>query len=226
MEKNINLTSLVDTYKACFLRKRYMTKSFAAISLLLFFNNFLSGQTSDASSSIDVHVPFFVNFQVNNIGKIEGSPSYHSKSSYAFGINYMYSTCTCSAYELGIEFSNYSVTVLTAPTGQLQESHDEKISLISVPLELRLNFLKYFFVNGGFMIDIDVSKSGSISNQSGFGAIGGLGINYNFKSGIGLYLNPYYKIHSWVSFASSHNAQRLSESAVKFGLTYRFKQKS
>jgi hypothetical protein len=200
-----------------------MSKLFAALSLLLFFTNLLFGQSSDASSSIDIYAPLFVNFQVNNIRKTEGSPSYQSKNSYAFGINYMYSTCTCSAYEVGIEFSNYTVTVVPAPTGQLQESHNEKISLISVPLELRLNFLKYFFVDGGFMIDIDVSKSGSISNQSGFGASAGLGIKYNFKSGIGFYINPYYKMNSWVSFAPSHNAQRISESALKFGLTYRFK---
>ncbi|MEX0597108.1 MAG: hypothetical protein WD512_11465 [Candidatus Paceibacterota bacterium] len=81
--------------------------------------------------------------------------------------------------------------------------------------------MKYFYASSGALLDIDISKSSSINNQSGIGGMLGAGVNYDFNFGLSLFVNPYVKIHSLLPFAVDNNRQqRIVESAIKFGITY------
>lgn len=182
----------------------------------------VSGQSTNQSKSIGIYFPILAKNQVVNKESTEGSPSYQGKGYYSFGLNYLYSTCSCSAYEIGIEYSCYSFTIIPGVDQLNNPSYNSKLSVLSIPLSLRLNFFKYFYLNAGVFLDFDFSNQSSISNQTGFGANFGLGIKYDFKSGIGIYANPFYKSHSWVSFAMGNNKQRLYDSGIKIGLSYRF----
>jgi len=101
--------------------------------------------------------------------------------------------------------------------------YSAKFSLINIPVTLRVNFLKYFFINGGILFDIDSSASSPIDSQTGIGSILGLGIKCDFKSGLSVFANPYLKAHSMIPFSSGDNHQRLMESGFRFGLMYQLK---
>ena len=95
-----------------------------------------------------------------------------------------------------------------------------KFALITIPAAIRLNFLKYFFLNGGLFLGIDMSNSSPIDRQNGLGANLGLGLKYSFRS-ISVFVNPYSKIHSLLPFTPAVHHQRLIESGFKFGVMFR-----
>ena len=77
---------------------------------------------------------------------------------------------------------------------------DKDFSLINIPITVRANFLNYFFANGGLLLDFDVDTSSPVA--SGMGAILGIGSQYEFNNGIGLFVNPYAKTHALLTFSS------------------------
>jgi hypothetical protein len=92
-----------------------------------------------------------------------------------------------------------------------------EVNLLNVPATLKVKFLKYFFVNAGVLIDIDVSNSIYFENQTGFGGIAGFGANYDFNSGLSVFLNPYIKAHSWIDVS---RRQKILEKGFRLGVTY------
>lgn len=102
--------------------------------------------------------------------------------------------------------------------------YGDSFSLINIPHTLRLNFLRYCFINGGILIDIDAGNL-PFDSQNGIGGILGLGLKYEFKSGISFFANPYVKAHSLIPFSSWENHQSLMEdgNSFRFGLIYRLK---
>ncbi|MBS3806523.1 MAG: hypothetical protein KGY60_03390 [Bacteroidales bacterium] len=53
---------------------------------------------------------------------------------------------------------------------------------LTVPVAVRVNFLKYFFVSAGGMVNLDVGGSGGAVTQTGLGACASLGVKYDFES--------------------------------------------
>jgi hypothetical protein len=89
--------------------------------------------------------------------------------------------------------------------------------LISIPATLRVKFLKYFFINAGALIDLDISQSVYFENQTGLGGIAGFGANYDFKCGLSVFLNPYIKAHSLIDVGTR---LKIMEKGFRLGVTY------
>jgi len=152
-----------------------------------------------------------------------GGPSYDGDKFYTLGINYLYKLNNTFDLETGIEYSHQQIIVRPGVTAEVKPSYGANFSLINIPVTLRVNFLKYCFLNGGILFDIDASSSSPIDSQSGIGSILGLGIKYDFKCGITAFANPYFKVHSLVPFSSDDYHQRLMESGFRFGLMCKLK---
>jgi hypothetical protein len=155
-----------------------------------------------------------------------GGASYIGDKFFTFGIDYLYKLNNTFDVETGIEYSNHKIIIkpMVIPNmDSYSPGYSASFSLINIPVILRVNFLKYFFVNGGLLFDMDASTSSPIDSQTGIGSILGLGIKYDFKCGVSAFVNPYYKFHSMVSFLSNDNHQRLMESGFRFGLMYSLK---
>ena len=91
---------------------------------------------------------------------------------------------------------------------------------MEIPVTLRATILRYGFVNGGMLIDMDISGSSQVDSQTGLGWVLGLGLQYTFRKGIMLYVNPYAKTHAFVPFTAEKYPQKVWESGVRFGLMY------
>ena len=171
----------------------------------------------------------FSSFGENDVVRSQeliGSASKSGDSFYTFGINYLYKLNNTFDVETGIEYSNHKIIVkpmLLPHMDYYSPGYRASISLINIPVTLRVNFLKYCFINGGLLFDMDASTSSPIDGQTGIGSILGLGIKYDFKSGLSVFANPYFKMHSLVPFSSGDNHQRLMESGFRFGLMYKLK---
>ncbi|MHB9140264.1 MAG: hypothetical protein ACYC25_00125 [Paludibacter sp.] len=86
--------------------------------------------------------------------------------------------------------------------------------MVNIPVGLRVDFLKYGFVNSGILVDL--------TNEPGIGSYFGAGVKIESEVGMGLYVNPYVKIHSIVPVNLNQNADRILETGIKIGVTYNF----
>jgi len=171
----------------------------------------------------------FSSFGENDVFRSQeliGSAGKSGDSFYTFGINYLYKLNNTFDVETGIEYSNHKIIIrpmVLPDMDTYSPNYSANLSLVNIPVTLRVNFLKYFFVNGGILFEMDASTSSPIDGQTGIGSILGLGIKYDFKSGLSAFINPYLKAHSLVPFSSGDNHQRLMESGFRFGLMYKLK---
>lgn len=158
-----------------------------------------------------------------NFSKAMGAPSYSGEGFYSVGLNYTKELKTWLSYETGLEYSQHKIMISpNLSPDMVRTSRIENTGLLTIPLACRLTFLKYAFLNGGFLFDIDSSLSNSIDNQSGIGILIGAGLKYSFKSGITLTINPCTRMHSVVAFTSDKYHDHLIDSGIKFGIGYRF----
>lgn len=170
----------------------------------------------------------FSSFGMNDIvsfPSLKGGPGFDSKSFYNIGITYIKEINSFLELETGLEFSKHNIIYIpdanmgiTNPT-----RYNRDFSIIDIPVTLRVSFLKYLFVNGGLLIDIDASSNSPIDSQTGIGAILGLGVKYDWASGVGVFVNPYSKVHSLIPFVDRKNHQSVWENGFRFGVTYKIK---
>jgi hypothetical protein len=165
----------------------------------------------------------FSGLGTNNIFGDYGNRNYNlkGKNFYTLGLNYTKSLNKWLEMEAGVEYSrhNISLNANIYPGAHIfMRTQKTALSLIGIPVTVKANFLKYFFVNGGLLIDIDVSRENIyFDNQTGFGGIAGVGVNYNFSSGLSVFLNPYIKAHSLINI---RQLQKVLEKGFRLGFTY------
>lgn len=141
-----------------------------------------------------------------------------AKSVESVGLIYLFPLKQGLEMESGL---NYSLFHFSKNAELASENFEGSMSVIDIPIGVRATFEKYFFVNGGALLDFNTANSLPISSQSGIGLFGGLGFNYDFKVGLSLFANPYVKLHSIIPFGKMANHQRLMDAGVRIGVTYR-----
>jgi hypothetical protein len=164
----------------------------------------------------------FSSFGANDIfGKMDTDKyTYDGENFYTVGINYIRGLNKWLEVETGLEYVRHNVRIVpnVFPSMEIyMRTSETQLVLMNVPVTLRANFLKYFFVNGGILIDIDISNSIHFENQTGIGAVVGVGVNYNFDFGMSAFINPYIKAHSWLDVGTR---QKILEKGFRFGINY------
>ena len=154
---------------------------------------------------------------------LEDDSSTDAGKSFTCGISYLKPLNRWLDIETGLEYLSCPIetkSIVSTPNGVTTLTRSATLSMLSLPVTVRANFLKYFFVNTGLLLDIDVSSNSIINSQSGLGTLLGLGMKYDFKNGISLFVNPYSKIHLF-PLTFERNQQHFMESAVRFGIAYK-----
>ena len=143
--------------------------------------------------------------------------------SFTYGVSYLKPLNKWLELETGLEYLSCPIetkSIVGTVNGVTTLTRSATLSMLTAPITVRANFLKYFFVNAGVLLDIDVSSNSIINSQTGLGSLLGLGVKYDFKNGISVFVNPYAKIHSFpLSF--DRDQQHFMESAVRFGIAYK-----
>ena len=155
-------------------------------------------------------------------GYIDDSSTDAGKS-FTYGVSYLKPLNKWLDIETGLEYLSCPIetkSIGSTINGVATLTRSGTLSMLSIPITVRANFLKYFFVNAGLLLDVDVNANSIINSQSGLGSLLGLGMKYDFKNGISVFVNPYSKIHLFpLSF--ERNQQHFMESAVRFGIAYK-----
>lgn len=158
--------------------------------------------------------------------QLDGAASYDGVSFFSLGVDYLHPLTNWLELESGVEFLKHRIVhdPIRFP-GMDYSLKTSDLYLVNIPVALRVNFLKYFFVNGGLLFEVDASTDSPIDNQTGIGSLFGIAAKYDFKNGISVFLNPYAKMHSLVPFSNTQYHQRIWENGVRIGCTYTMKQK-
>ena len=158
-----------------------------------------------------------------NRSGMDGGPGYDGKQSSTIGLHYIIKSNKLVAFETGIEYGNYKFTIKPAfYPGIDQTAKPSKAELITIPVYANITFLKYAFINGGALIDIEINKQNTIQNQSGIGFGLGLGGKYNFNK-IDIFVNPFLQRHAFISLEEKNdNRLSLINPGVRVGIGYTF----
>lgn len=200
------------------------TKSLIILALFLFTCHYANAQKSTRYQRIGITFSSFGENDTYYSDGLIGAESYDSKIFYTLGINYIHPINNWLDIEAGVEYAKHTVTLYpNLPPNMDRPPFDKNFSLINIPITARANFLNYFFANGGLLLGFDTDTSSPIA--SGLGAILGIGAQYEFNNGIGLFVNPYTKSHALLSFSSENYPLRMLEWGVRVGVTYSFRTK-
>lgn len=155
--------------------------------------------------------------------KMEGNMrSDEGKSTQIFGLNYFDEVGRNLFIETGLSILKHDYTFTTwtrSLSGFATTSSEHSLKSLSIPLKLRFEFGKYFFLNGGLITDIGLTKTQEDLNDiSGMGLGLGLGIQYYHNNKIGVFLNPQINAHGLLGFG---NTTGIFERNITFGLAYR-----
>ncbi|HYK75938.1 MAG TPA: hypothetical protein VEV16_03105 [Daejeonella sp.] len=155
---------------------------------------------------------------------LAGGGDYSGRGYHSFGITYTRSLSNTFHLETGVEYSKNTYHFSNPSLGPgIDVSHNAYLSLIEIPISVRLNFWQYFFLNGGLLLDFDITKDKYLNNQTGIGAILGVGAKYDFKKiPIGLFVNPHLKYRPLTPFTKERYHLRTAESGFRIGVVYNY----
>lgn len=134
----------------------------------------------------------------------------------------------------GAEFAKHMINVsywMDNPNIPQIPDNKGQLQLITVPVSVRLSFLKYFFIQGGVVFDKQVKnnvynrftgKDNVINDQSGIGALVKLGGQYRFKKHFTVFTGLYSEAHGLVFFNKPNFKKRLIDGGLRTGVQYRF----
>ena len=156
--------------------------------------------------------------------EIVGAGGYDSKGYHSFGVTFIRPVSKRFDLETGIEYSKCTYRFSNSSLGPgYNIPHNAYLSLIEIPVTARFNFWQYFFLNGGLLLDFDVTKDKHLDNQTGTGALLGVGAKYNFKkTPIGIFINPYIKYRPLIPFTQENYHLRTMENGLRIGVVYNF----
>jgi len=149
-----------------------------------------------------------------------GNDYYIEKIFYTIGFNYIKPFNSWLEYETGLEYSRKIGTLKTVFPFDDFITNKANSTLLSFPLTLRANFLRFFYINAGGLMDLDLGGYKPSRYQSGIGYLFGIGAKYDFKFGGSIFINPYFKKRSLISFSSAEDRLKADEAGIKVGLNY------
>lgn len=159
------------------------------------------------------------NYSTNKVGYMN---SKKGKLIRIFGLNYFDEIGKNLFVETGFSILKYDYTFTSwgmGGPGISSSSSEQSLKSLSIPLKLRFEFGKYFFLNGGLIGDIGLSKTQQgVSDISGLGLGLGLGLQYYHNNKIGVFINPQINAHGLLGFGS---AIGIFERNITVGLAYR-----
>lgn len=138
----------------------------------------------------------------------------------SFGFVYLKPLNNWLEVETGVNYSYYKIINHPAPMLSVT-STTSSLSIIDVPVGVRANFLKYFFANGGLMFDMDMNAGGGARNQTGVGAMLGVGLKYDFNFGGSIFFNQNIKWHSLIPLTFDSYHECVIEGGWRIGITYK-----
>lgn len=152
-----------------------------------------------------------------------GDFGYNAKSGTMFGLSYARDLNQSLSLETGLVFSDNKTQETYIIPGVGEGVLNGTVKMITIPVFVKYTFFKYFYLDGGPLIDKQTNyKSGSeLNDQSGIGFEFGIGGKYSFDK-FTVFINPSMREHALITFGNTGSTFNLLEAGFKFGVGYNF----
>lgn len=158
--------------------------------------------------------------------QLVGAASYNSGRFYVLGFSYDYPLNDFMRLSAGFDYAKHHITIVpNLPPDMGDEPYGVDFSHIDIPISLEIGFLRYFFLHGGLLLDIDPNLDSPVDAQSGIGVSLGIGARYTSRCGLAIFVSPYLKVHTLFSFSTETYPLHLLESGIQLGLNIPLKPK-
>ncbi len=92
---------------------------------------------------------------------LEGAASYTHDKFFTLGFNYTHPLNNILDIESGLEYSKHTLYIHpNLPPYMDVAARLTTISLVSIPITVKVNLLRHIYFNGGVMLDVDLNGSG------------------------------------------------------------------
>ena len=127
-----------------------------------------------------------------------GGGYYDTKYYYSIGINYSRILSEHLSLGSGIEYSYSNIASISYSC-----KRRDNLTLVTIPTHMKYHFWKYFFINGGLLYNVVARneidhwvppyKEPTRKLNMSWGCELGMGIKYEFTSGLVITINPYLR---------------------------------
>lgn len=149
---------------------------------------------------------------------LEGAGSYDGEGAIGAGLHYLKPLNNWLALETGVFYAKNRVSYTSAMRPDRGRSFASgNLHVLSAPLLVRVHFLRNFFVNAGPVVDFQLGEA-LIDNQTGIGAMAGVGFKYHVSTKTSLFVNPYVQQHAFIPFQREDYHLRLLTAGVRLGV--------
>lgn len=152
--------------------------------------------------------------------ELDGAPSVTGTGMWTTGVDLRRLFGDHFSLESGLSYSHQYFYTSPAP-GIEGADQPGSFGMLGLPLNARLDFLKWFFVDAGALFALQTGSS-PIDNMTGLGATVGAGFQYNFRSDIFIRLRVYGAQYGLLHLYPDDYPQTLSNAGVMLGVGYRF----
>ena len=197
------------------------TRLLSAVFLCVSFVFSLQARNLESIGSLGLTFSGFGGNTAYHFGVSDERGNYNGNGFFSIGVTYLRPIFEDMDIEFGVEFGRFNY--LYNPVRSLDGRQNVGLSLITIPLTVRYYFWQFFFVNGGLLLDFDITRNNHLTPQSGLGLSGGVGFHYDFSSlPVGIFVNPFARHHSLLLFSRDGHNTRTMEAGIRIGLVYNF----
>jgi hypothetical protein len=181
-----------------------MKRLLIAVFLLILALNLSAQDSTKNTFGISVNLGRTEVFR--GFGKSDGGSGIEGSSSFDIGLNYFKPTTRTLTFVSGLFWHHNKITVtpefipVVATPPKYYNSN-----LLYIPINERLTILKYFFIEGGVLLDLDMSINSQLNNQTGIGSNIGLGLEIPVFKHHKVSISPYLNVHSIFQLTHDHN---------------------
>lgn len=149
-----------------------------------------------------------------------GAASFSGKGYWTTGLDFRRIITDHFSIESGLGYSHHYYIRRSAPLPDVTETPGN-FGMIMIPVTARLDFLKYFFIDGGFVAGLQAGSS-MADNMTGIGLTAGVGFQYMFESDIFLSVRAIANQHALLHFMPEDYPQTLWDSGIRVSVGYQF----
>lgn len=144
----------------------------------------------------------------------EGGGSMTLKTGISLGLSYYRNISAKTSFETGLVWcSNKLIFDPPNNPNANAEKRTEYMKLLYIPIFIRVDVSKVFFLQGGLLADLDFTTSEYLDDLTGLGAGIGLGFYIPLSEKIKLQFNPFMNLHGL-----NPNTDRMLETGIRLGV--------
>jgi len=186
------------------------------------FAAFLCGDVFAQSLNLSIHGGFSSN-SLMRFARLDGGAGYAGKGSWHSGISIASRINDRFMISGEIVYAQHLIEITPEYFPNVEiVSENTNVRLLSLPIDIRWNFLKHIFIETGPSVDFDISDgTNPIDSQSGIGWNAGIRAGIDYRK-LCFTIKPSIKLHSLIAFNRENHHLHLFETGLTFGIGYLF----